>query len=63
MELLFILLVCAWAFFIMVRHITRRFDKSSSCRQECKNCPEIKESCNQKEKILIKERSEEKCGK
>jgi len=63
MESLLILLVCAWAFFMMVRHIIRRFDKSTSCCQECKNCPEIKNSCNQEEKILIKERSEEKCGK
>ncbi|MEL7563988.1 MAG: hypothetical protein AAGU27_03815 [Dehalobacterium sp.] len=48
MELLFVLLVCAGALFIMVRHMIRHFNKSTSCSQQCKNCPEIKASCNQK---------------
>ncbi|HHT62683.1 MAG: FeoB-associated Cys-rich membrane protein [Bacillota bacterium] len=49
MEILVIILACAWALFIMVRHFTKRFEKSSSCCEDCKKCSGLN-SCDEMKK-------------
>lgn len=63
MELLLITLICAWALFVIVRHLMRRFKKGNSCGQDCQNCPEAKHSCDLQEQKHKIERSEEKWEK